>query len=174
MVYDTVGKTVNLDLIKKQILEDLSSDSLVEHEVGDLQDDVYVNLTSLKPETLIIVKASIGIYHSDAMIDSGASNKLIKASIVKEMGIIVNESCTVIKGLGNILTKTLGDITASVSLFEIDFEPCKFVVVEDSVILGAKYLKSSNMARRILSVTMDDHSKVDLYVKSNSELQSLV
>ena len=183
MVYDTVGKTVNLDLIKKQILEDLSSDSLVEHEVGDLQDDVYVNLTSLKPETLIIVKASIGIYHLDALIDSGASNNLIKASIVKEMGIKVNESCTVIKGLGNILTKTLGDITASVSLFEIDFEPCKFVVVEDSVvgtsvILGARFLKSSNMAinmaRRILSVTMDDNSKVDLYVKSNGELQSLV
>ena len=144
---------------------------------------VKVYLASLKAEDLLIIKANIGQYCVDALVDSGASNNLIRVSIINELGLKMKESKIIIKGLGNGTTKTLGEIDLELMVYGIKFALSKFVVVEDAaicsqIIMSAGCLNQNNvtinMSKRKISIKMIDKSKVDLYIGVGGKLLNIV
>ena len=84
-----------------------------------------VNLTRLQPEKLLIVPVCIGDTNLklQALIDTGATNNLIKLSSVRELELSIDRSSSlVISGLGGASIKTVGKVRVDVTLYELQFK----------------------------------------------------
>ena len=70
-----------------------------------------VNFSKLLPEDLMIIPVTVSDRHITALVDSGASNNLVRDSIVKELGFEINSRETImIRGLGNSEFRSLGKL----------------------------------------------------------------
>jgi len=171
------------DEIIEELLE-VNNDGYIYDEIEDITDEINVGLdklkgylTRLEPAELLTVPVKIGDNILKALIDTGASDSLMKECVVTKLGLSIDSSMPMkIKGLGSGMITTTGCVVTDVELLNKKIENMKFDVVQTKyhkfdIILGEKFLRENrliiNMKNRCISVINDDSSKSDFYVDKN-------
>ena len=133
----------------------------------------------LCPGELMTVKVEVNGRELVALIDSGASNTLIKSCFVGEGRSKYPDRS--MKGIGGNPVKIVDEKCLEVKMFGMSFE-WKMLVVNDDIgydiILGYDFMKANkfkvNMKRRILSVVRPDEAIVKFYLNSKFQLDKIM
>lgn len=143
-----------------------------------------INMTRLLPEDLLIVEVYIKDRKLNALIDSGATNNLVKGSLVNSIGLKPNSSkTTAIKGLGNSEFRTFGTIDLEIDMLGVMYTQSGFDIVPDNtsefdIILGVTFLREKvliiNMNRRKFSLVGNNGSSIDFYIRKDNTLVSVI
>ena len=182
-VSDKSSKTKRIKKIGKHIHEEFVHEHMdnITNIIQSPQNKV--NFSSLQPEGLMIIPIEIAGIKANALVDSGASNNLVKESLIRNLGLTINKEVIVIRGLGNSEFTTIGKVDLKLSLLGLGFSPSVFDIVPDDtigfdIILGVKYLKEKklivNMKKRKISHVNTNGARIDLYMQSDGTLMSVI
>jgi len=114
--------------------------------------DVEVNCAALQPAPLLVVDVSVGGSTIKALVDSGASSSLIRASCVPP-NVVVDENVQEIVGLGGAVWSR-GSFSCSVVVSGLREVHASFVVVGDLDLGYAAVLGSNFLVRGQITVDM--------------------
>ena len=157
-------------------LSNMDSSKIVENLSDSFESCHIVNLERLAPAKLLVFKIQINGINTRALIDTGASNNLIKKSIVEKLKLDLQTNSNLqILGLGSEKVNTLGNISSEVHLFGQKSCSTKFEVIEDQailypVILGRSFCAENRLvidvAKRKISKVNTDGSRVSIFLNS--------
>ena len=130
------------------------------------------------------IKLNVGGVLFEALIDTGASNNLIKESIAKRNELeIDNKHHITLAGLGMKTTQAIGKTHVDISYGPIHDARIPFYVVRDKdmsndVILGSKFCQHNGLVidfnNRRLSKVNPDNSQVDMYHDAENNIKHVV
>ena len=159
----------------------------VVHTDKSEEKEAKVNLASftvLKPAKLLTIKVKIGDTEAVALIDTGATNNLITESLQKDLKLKrTRTNNSAIVGLGMSKIPTMGRVSVDLNMYDIQAygTPCCVVkdnVIEEDMILGRKFCEANNLildlARRRISKSYPDNSRVDFYHDKNNKLSKII
>ena len=127
-----------------------------------------INISSLQPEKLIILNVSIGNNSYRALIDSGATNSLVKSCVLSQNNIAkFSNRSVLINGLGDssVITRGCAKISFRFSALSLEsnFDTVDDNAIEYDFILGIDFLKryrvSVDVKKRLISMHNSDGSK---------------
>ena len=143
-----------------------------------------INLAHLSPAKLLVLTLEIdSIGMARALIDTGSTNNLIRASKIGHMTHMDQSITCQIQGLGQNILKTIGRVRLNLHLGEFHFKQVDFDVVSDQMIgydliLGVAFFSAEKMVvdlkKRRISQHRDDGSKVNLFFDDQNALSQIV
>jgi hypothetical protein len=132
-----------------------------------------INLASLAPEKLFIINVEVGGIKMKALVDSGASNNLIKYDKANELGLSTDtREQIVIKGLGKSEFRTIGKLTTGISICGVEigingFGIAPLNTIGVDIILGVSFFKKNkfiiDVGKRKLEKKGNDGSTQKFY-----------
>ena len=136
----------------------------------------------MSPAKLLIITVNIDGIEAQALIDSGATNSLVKSGLVRND---VSPNCTnhnYILGLGNNKLRVKGQTDIKFSWIGTEFKISALIVdpndIEVDIILGADFLKDSevcvNMKCRRISFSEPDKSKTLVYFDESNKVTKVI
>ena len=137
------------------------------------------DINLLSPAELLVIKIELEGVQRRVLIDSGASNSLIKDEVISDPSTIEKRSrVTEILGLGNSRVAVCGEVKSSIKVWGRWFEVDGIVVggssIEYDIILGIDFLRKYGfticMSSRKLSFNCDDGSRVKVELSTDNEL----
>ena len=142
-------------------------------------------VTCLEPEKLMTIRVGINNQVLQCLLDSGATNSLIKESQWDELKCANNVligGIKIITGLGDAKLRTLGSTDLTIDCFGKSMK-VRFEVVEDDVmqhdaILGLNFLKEHkifmNVNRRIVGTRNSDGSVIKVVLDEGGDIKSTI
>jgi len=153
-----------------------------EQSTYKLELDLY--LARLSPAEVLVPYVEINGRKYKALIDTGASENLMKEETVRKLNLDIDDSKLItIKGLGDNKFSTKGTVKTDFSLFNYRFKDSMFNVLETrddkyDIILGENFLKKNgfiiNVNRRQIALSNKDGSRTNFYLKDDNELQTVI
>lgn len=116
------------------------------------------------------------------MIDSGAHQTLVAASVVKRIKTEINkDNCKSISGYGNKIINTLGSVILTMCIAGLQYEHSFNVVkdehMKDKIILGFDFIKKNgmyiNMSKKKIKINYPDNAKVYMEFNEVNQLQDV-
>ena len=171
-VHNSMNCSDSIDESTSDISEKIDQES-VPSEGEDLQ---YrsINVETLAPEKLFMIQIQINGFITSALIDTGATNNLMKESIKNKAKLQIEQDSSIqILGLGSKVSDTLGMTHCDVSFYKNETEQTEFQVVTDGtiqfpVILGRQFCSENKLiidfAKRKISKMNKDGSRTDIYL----------
>ena len=157
--------SVSLDSAFDLISEDGSSD--IDEKLKDM-----LNNIKLEPAKLMEVEVQILNKEFNALVDTGAVNNFIKASVAQRLELeIDHKTSDTVCGLGTKDINTVGTVKTKLNLYGNSVKKTQFKVVLDSdisyeIIFGKKFLKEHkaciNMAQNIFTFQTDKGTIVEI------------
>ena len=191
------GDQMNKSCEKVSIEENMTGEEVINNGTGenspnnnndenDSNCEIFkINIEMLQPKSLMVVPVSIVESGTcEALLDSGATNTLIKESELKNINNIkieTDRSKTII-GIAGKTIETLGSVTMMIDLFGIKMKGEMEVVRDNdimySVIIGVNFLVdhkfSIDLSRRKISKMFSDGSIRNNYLDNNNKVVTVV
>jgi len=169
-----------------------NNDIYIDDEIGDLDasncDSHIVGweafVSKISPAKVMVVKVQLRGIDMTALIDTGASNNLIKQEMVEKLDLpIMPGQDRTLVGLGESKIRTSGSIFACVKMFRKCFNPARFDVVRTEglkydLFLSEEFLRKNkviiNMKKMSISLDNSDGSRDCFYVTERGDISSVI
>ena len=157
----------------------------IHDNVGDQpRQRIAINNSKLNPHKLLTLKVKVGETSVLALLDTGASNNLIKASVCTRLKLEINrEKKSNICGLVMRNSSTLGRTCADITYYGIVSRNTGMHVVEDKLmdsdmILGRQFCEKNkiviDLGKRCVSKVTESQSRVSIYHNDDNEIIKVI
>jgi len=150
----------------------------------DCQAELDIFMSKLDPAQVLVIPLKVGDITLRALVDTGASENLIKEDVVHRLNVVVEDSeVSPINGLGMRKINTKGVVLLEPQLLDRSFGVTSFRVMQAGsfkydVILGVRFLREHgfviNIAKKKVTIMRADGSLTDVYVAGNGNISSVI
>ena len=156
-------------------------DTLIQENVSENEQELqnFINIASLLPEQLLVIKIEIDGIQTIALLDTGADNNLMRKSICQEAKLKINKEKTIaMRGIGTENSTTEGRVRTDCTYYGMKARNLQFEVVDDDaigypIILSRKFCDQQNLVlnvkRRKISKVSEDGSRITVYLNAEDE-----
>ena len=183
---DTNGQGTKPDTKSKEMMEpvkEVKQDIESKLRGTEVERQPLAFVTTLAPEELLILNVGVNGIEYKALIDTGATNNLVRKDIISKEVELDKSKLIVITGLAKSEIRTEGKVLLEMDFLGLDYIMGYFdVVPSDSIdfdmILGLDFLRQHkfviDFSKRRVSQHSDDGSRTDYYADKKGTLLAVV